>query len=64
MYAFRLLNERGDRTVQYIVKYGLVFDLPVLRLVSWDSHWACGSACRRVTLSRRTSHVIRVYGLD
>ena len=64
MCAYRIVIESEDCTVRFAVKYGPVLDLPVLRLVSWDSDWACGSARRRVTLSQRTSHVLDVYSLD
>lgn len=37
----------------HVKKYGQILDLPSLRRVSWDSYWACGCACRRVTLSLR-----------
>lgn len=68
MCAYKIVIELVVRsvlycTVRFSVKYGPIFDLD-LRLVSWDSDWACGIACRRGTLSQCISHVLDVYGLD
>ena len=57
MCAYGVLNELGDCIVQYVVKYGVIFDMPDLRRVSRDSALG-GSMYGRVTLSQHTCHVL------